>query len=105
MEVVSDIRSKSALARVIRQFKDWETRIKQYHNESGDFRSLCEDFAVCERALEKWQASDAAIASQRQQEYTELLAELRSDILEWMEQNYTHDPSANETGSRDPHTS
>jgi len=86
VEVVSDIRSKSALARVIRQFKDWETRIKQYHNESGDFRSLCEDFAVCERALEKWQASDAAMAAQRQQEYEELLAELRNEIQDWLEQ-------------------
>jgi len=86
VEVVSDIRSKSALARVIRQFKDWETRIKQYHNESGDFRSLCEDYAVCERALEKWQASDTAMAAQRQQEYEELLAELRNEIQDWLEQ-------------------
>ena len=91
MQGVSDIRSRSPVARVIRQFEDWKTRVEKYHKESGHFRSLCEDFAVCERALEKWQTSDAAIAAQRQQEYTELLAELRSEIQDWMEQHNLHD--------------
>jgi len=75
---------------VIRQFEALKTRIRKYHKQSGEFRSLCEDFAVCERALKKWQVSDAAIADQRRQEYTELLAELRSEIHDWLEQQCIH---------------
>jgi len=99
VQVVSDIRNKSPVARVIRQFEDWKTRVEKYHKESGHFRSLCEDFAVCERALEKWQTSDAAIAAQRQQEYTELLAELRSEIQDWMEQQHIQDLTTEGGGS------
>jgi hypothetical protein len=93
---MSDKRIKDSAARVISQFEDWKTRIEQSFQESDDFRSLCKDYAVCERALENWQASNEAVAAQRQQEYTELLAELRQEILDWLE--YRHRPDHCDTG-------
>jgi len=93
VERMSDKRIKSSVARVISQFEDWKTHVEQSYLESDDFRSLCEDYAVCARALETWQASNAATAHQRQQEYTELLAELGREIHDWLEQRYVHDES------------
>ena len=87
MEHMSDKRNQDSVARVISQFEDWKTRIEQSFRESDDFRSLCKDYAVCARALENWQASNAAAATERQQEYTELLAELGKEILDWLEHN------------------
>ena len=85
MEHMSDKRNQDSVARVISQFEDWKTRIEQSFRESDDFRSLCKDYAVCARALENWQASNAATATERQKEYTELLAELGKEILDWLE--------------------
>jgi len=87
VEHMSDKRNQDSVARVISQFEDWKTRIEQSFRESDDFRSLCKDYAVCERALENWQASNEAVAAQRRQEYTELLAELGKEILDWLEHN------------------
>jgi hypothetical protein len=52
---------------------------------------MCEDYAVCARSLENWQASDAAVADQRRKEYTELLAELKQEIHSWLDQRYVLD--------------
>ena len=82
---MSDERTEDSVARVISRFKDLKTRIEQSFQENDDFRSLVEDYAVCARALENWQASNAATATQRQQEYTELLAELGEEINDWLE--------------------
>ena len=79
---------ESSIARVIKQFKGWESYIEHSCHKNSEFRSLCEDYAVCARALENWQASDAAMAVQRQKEYTELLAELEQEIHGWLEQRY-----------------
>ena len=104
MERMSDKRIKSSVARVISRFEDLKTCVEQSYKESGDFRSLCEDYAVCERALEKWQDCDAFVAAQRRQEYTELLAELGQEIEDWLEQRYVHDQSNKGIGPGDPHT-
>jgi len=85
VEQMSDIWTEDSVARVVSQFKDSKTLIERSFQESDDFRSLCEDYAVCARALENWQVSTAAKAAQRQQEYTELLTELGKDIHEWLE--------------------
>jgi len=85
---MSNKREQDSVARVIRQFEGWQTRIEQSFQESEDFRSLCQDYAVCERALENWQASNAAVAAERRQQYTELLAELGKEILDWLEHRH-----------------
>ena len=82
---MSDKHNQDSVARVISQFEGWKTRIEKSFQESEDFRSLCEDYAICARALENWQASNAATATERQQEYTELLAELGQEIHDWLE--------------------
>jgi len=84
---------ESSIARVIKQFKGWESCIEHSCHQNSEFRSLCEDYAVCARALENWQASDAAVAVQRQKEYAEWLAELKQEIHSWLEQQYVVDPS------------
>lgn len=93
VELVNNKRFKSSVARVISRFEDLKTCVEQSYQESGDFRSLCEDYAVCERALEKWQASDSAKADDMRQEYTELLAELGEEIEDWLEQRYVNHQS------------
>lgn len=91
-------------ARVIKALEDWECYIEVACQENGEFRSMCEDYAVCARSLENWQASDAAVAVQRRKEYTELLAELKQEIHSWLDQRYVHDQSDRVTGPRNPHT-
>lgn len=87
MKHMSDKRTEDSVARVISRFEDWKPRIEQSFQESAEFRSLCEDYTVCANALEDWQTSKAATAAQRQQEYTDLLAELGEEIQDWLE-NY-----------------
>ena len=86
-------RFESPFAQVIKQFKGWESCIEHSCNNNSEFRSLCEDYVVCARALENWQASDATVAVQRQKEYAEWLAELEQEIRSWLEQQYVADPS------------
>lgn len=93
MEHTSDKRINDSAARVITQFENWKTCIEQSFEQCDDFRSLCEDYAVCARALEKWQASTAAFAAQRQQEYSELLVELGQEIDDWLEHHHCSDHS------------
>ena len=95
---------QDSIAQVIKHFEGWECYIEVACHENGEFLSLCEDFAVCARSMENWQASDAAVAVQRRKEYTKLLAELRQEIQSWLDQRYVHDQSDNVT-TRDPHTS
>lgn len=95
---------EDSIARVIKHFKGWERSIECACKESDEFRSMCEDYAVCAGSLESWQASDAAVAVQRQKEYTELLAELKQEIHSWLDQRYVHDQSGKATGTRDPHS-
>ena len=75
-------------ARVIKALEDWECYIEVACQENSEFRSMCEDYAACARSLENWQASDAAVAVQRQKEYTELLADLEQEIHGWLDQRY-----------------
>jgi hypothetical protein len=86
-------RFDSPIAHVIKQFEGWESYIEHSCQMNSEFRSLCEDYAVCARALENWQASDAAVAVQRQKEYAKWLAELEQEIRSWLEQQYVTDPS------------
>ena len=91
-------RFEGSTARVIKQFKGWESYIERSCHMNSEFRSLCEDYAVCARALENWRASDAAVAVQRQKEYTEWLAELEQEIHSWLEQRYVADQSDKGSG-------
>ena len=104
VESMKGERFEETIARVIKHFEGWECYIEIACHENGEFRSLCEDYAVCALSLENWQASDAAVAVQRQNEYTELLAELKQEILSWLDHRYVHDQSDKVTGPHDPST-
>jgi len=86
VEYMNSERFESPFAQVIKQFEGWESCIEHSCHKNSEFRSLCEDYAVCARALENWQASDAAVADQRQKEYSEWLTELEQEIHSWLEQ-------------------
>ena len=81
-------RFEDSIALVTRHFKGWELYIAHSCHKNSVFRSLCEDYAVCARALDKWQASDAAVAVQRRKEYTAWLADLEQEIHSWLVQRY-----------------
>ena len=100
---MKDERFEDSLARVTKHFDGWECYIQCSYNENDEFRSLCEDYAACARSLENWQASDAAVAVQRQNEYAELLAELKQEIHSWLDQRYVNDQSNKVTKPRDPY--
>ena len=86
MSKISHMKSGTGLlALITSRFDDGNGLIAQVFRTDGEFRSLCEDYCDCEQALKGWQASDAATATQRQQEYSKLLAELGQDIREWLE--------------------
>lgn len=100
MERITNTRNRNSVARVISHFENWKIFIEQSYQGSSDFRSLCEDYAVCARALENWQASNSATAPQMREEYTELLAELGKEIHDWLVQRYGHDQPNKEPGPR-----
>ena len=97
-------RFEGSIARVIKQFKGWESYIERSCHKNSEFRSLCEDYAVCARALENWQASDAAVAVQRQKEYAEWLAELEQEIHSWLELRYVAGQSDKGSGPGNLHS-
>jgi hypothetical protein len=106
VEYMKDERFEDSLARVTKHFDGWECHIQCSYNENDEFRSLCEDYAACARSLENWQASDAAVAVQRQNEYAELLAELKQEIHNWLDEQYVHDQSDSRAmPRRDPNVS
>ena len=106
VEYMKDERFEDSLARVTKHFDGWECHIQCSYNENDEFRSLCEDYAACARSLENWQASDAAVAVQRQNEYAQLLAELKQEIHNWLDQQYVNDQSDSGTvRGRDPNVS
>jgi len=105
VECMRDEGLEESIARVTEHFKGWECYIECSCHENDEFRSLCDDYAVCARALENWQASDTAVAVQRQNEYAEWLAELKQEIHSWLDQRYVCDQPDKETGPRDPHVS
>jgi hypothetical protein len=88
VEYMNGERLDGSIARVIKHFNGWESYIEHSCHNDSEFRSLCEDYAVCDRALENWQASDAVVALQRRKEYAEWLADLEREIQNWLEQRY-----------------
>jgi len=74
-----------SLALISSRFGDRRSLIEWSFRRNEDFRSLCEDYYACEKALETWTRSDAAVASQRRQEYAQWHEELEQEIHEWLD--------------------
>ena len=59
--------------------------IERVFAENESFRSVCEDFHVCREALSHWGNLTSDEAAHRREEYSELLGELKREILSWLE--------------------
>ena len=73
------------LALITSRFESGSDFIAQAFIKDKEFPSICKDYFDCHRALETWRNSDAVVAAQRLQEYSELLEELGRDIREWLD--------------------
>ena len=71
---------QAALALLKEALPGHDLIIERAYRESAAFRDLCLDFRTCTLALERWRGLDGDEATQRTQEYTQLLAELTSEI-------------------------
>jgi uncharacterized protein YdcH (DUF465 family) len=60
----------------------WERRdeIRQLSARNESFHDLCEDFAIAEAALHRWEKSSGPDRDQRCAEYRELVSELRNEV-------------------------
>jgi len=79
------VTSDKSLAMVSSRFGDRSNLVEKNFWQNEEFRSLCEDYYACEKALETWKGSDADVAKQRRLEYAQWHAELEQEIREWLE--------------------
>ena len=81
---------------VLKRFGDGNGLIEPQFHRSETFRALCDDYALCAAAMERWQSSDAAIAAQRADEYAKWLTELETEIHDWLEREQSESRGAPE---------
>ena len=54
--------------------------IRRLHARDPDFRSICDDYGLAQRALKHWEAVGQA-APGRVEEYREIVQELEAEVL------------------------
>lgn len=67
-------------------FPGQDRLIGQAFKENRSFHELCEDYRRCVAVLERWKEPTGAEASQRREEYNDLLVELGQEIQSWLEE-------------------
>jgi len=70
---------------VMERFPGQGETIKYLFRNNPSFQTLCTDYRRCANALKFWNKSPLCEAPQRRQEYETLLAELESEILQYLE--------------------
>jgi hypothetical protein len=70
---------------VMNRFPDRRNALRQLYRSSESFESLCLNYQKCSDALAYWGKSESAQASDRHQEYSELLQELELEIIQSLE--------------------
>jgi hypothetical protein len=60
------------------------SEIERAYDESGEFRSICADMLVCEKALVHWNKVNTDDGAARREEYGELLESLKQEVLDWL---------------------
>jgi hypothetical protein len=70
---------------VVKRFPEHSEKIQCLFKEKDSFRSLCEDYRVCAKALKYWSDSTSEKASARREEYCVLLQELEEEVLIYLE--------------------
>ncbi|TVL99764.1 MAG: hypothetical protein CV087_16635 [Candidatus Brocadia sp. WS118] len=66
---------------ILKRFRKHSEKIQCLFNENDSFRSLCEDYQVCAKALKYWSHSRSSKAPTRREEYSVLLQELEEEVL------------------------
>ena len=74
------------------RFPDLDRLAEAAFGENPSFRDLCRDYRTCLTALHRWKQLEDPESARRRQEYTELLAELTSEIRTWLEGINTRSP-------------
>jgi len=72
---------------ILKRFPEHYEQIQQLLLKNDTFRSLCEDYRVCAKALRYWNESTSKEATMRREEYRALLEELEEEILVTLEEN------------------
>ena len=67
---------------LIKRFPNRKKTIKRLFKESESFQAICEDYRKCSEALHHWNESAADEAPARRDEYTALLLDLETEILQ-----------------------
>ncbi len=62
-----------------RRFPQHASKIRRFQARDPDFRSICEDYGLAQRALKHWEA--AGQARRRIAEYRQILTELEAEAL------------------------
>jgi len=67
---------------VLSKFPDYERTIKRLFRENETFKTLCEDYRRCSKALRHWKESSSEEAPARRDEYEALQRDLETEILQ-----------------------
>ncbi len=88
----------ATIAMINRRFAGHEQAVERAFGASESFRGLCRDYLACATALARWQESDSDEAQLRVREYSDLLAELTSEIQSQLrvEEQFGNPPSQGE---------
>jgi len=72
----------SCVMTVMRKFPEHKKAIRRLLKDKDEFFTLCRDYQVCKEALGYWNASPSDQAPLRSIEYSALLQELETEILQ-----------------------
>lgn len=72
---------RTALFSVLKRFPEQQDNAKRLFKESEKFRTICEDFDDCVKALDHWSHSKEELAPIRRAEYSGIIQELEDEIL------------------------
>ena len=68
---------------LVSRFPRHELAIRRLYVRDPEFRSVCDDYADVERALEYWQAADPAVP-ERVTQYRQMLEELEAEVVTFL---------------------
>ena len=77
----------SDLAIVIRRFPDRKEELVNLFRKSQAFKNVCKDYRKCKEAFDHWNRPDITDPLERREEYAALLQELKSEIIENLNEN------------------
>ena len=73
---------RPGLFAVIERFPRRKDDVRELFKKNDSFQTLCEDYWKCAEALQYWKQSTSEEAITRRKEYTKLLRDLESEILQ-----------------------